>query len=72
MIFDEKDEFLLCNVYVPNKDDPEFVMNLIEQLEGMDVPEKIIGGDFNLVYDPEIDRYGSTANHKNANELLQT
>ena len=52
------------NIYAPNNDDAQFfisTINLMESLEEYDI--QVLGGDFNLVMDPTIDRHNSVTNH---------
>ena len=56
--------YLCTNVYGPNSDNQKFFLHMImqhEQLHKYDC--EIIGGDFNLVLQPEIDRHNSMFNH---------
>lgn len=51
----------IINVYGPNKDDPSFFHHLFSHLTNLPSSDLIIGGDFNTVLDPLIDR-STTAN----------
>lgn len=46
----------LVNVYAPNVDDELFINSLLSKLPDMDSHQLIIGGDFNLVFNPDLDR----------------
>lgn len=46
----------LASVYAPNIDDEAFITSFFTALPNMDSHKLIIGGDFNLVLDPIIDR----------------
>jgi len=48
----------LCNIYVPNTDDPAFFKNVSEQMLPFKCDEIIMGGDFNLVLDVSKDKTG--------------
>ena len=48
----------ICNIYAPNKDDPIFVQNTLEQMIMFRCEEIILGGDFNLVMDVKKDKNG--------------
>ena len=48
----------LVNIYAPNHDDPQFFLDIFFNL-GSTPSETFIGGDFNLVLDPELDRSSS-------------
>ena len=47
--------FSICSLYDPNSDSPAFYDELFEQIQNIGNSEFIIGGDWNLVVDPEID-----------------
>ena len=62
----EDRKILLVNVYAPNTDDPNFFLELINQVEDDSFSERditLIRGDFNLVLEPKLDRYKSSGNH---------
>ena len=59
----------ICNVYGPNKDNPNFYVNLMDLLKTMS-SEYIIMGDFNLVMDVKVDRKGSERNLWKSRETL--
>ena len=65
------DEMALCNIYAPNTDDPEFFVQFCETVESFDCADKIIGGDFNLALDTEMDRLGPSGTHERARDILQ-
>lgn len=46
----------LASIYAPNIDDETFITSFFAALPNMDSHQLIIGGDFNLVLDPKIDR----------------
>ena len=63
---------VICNIYAPNTDELNFFKKVIEMLNDfVDRDVLIIGGDFNLVMNPEIDRQNSTNNHNNSLTVLQ-
>ena len=47
---------LLCNIYAPNEDAPEFFANLFNEIQQFDISDKIVGGDLNILLDPALDR----------------
>ena len=59
----------LCNICAPNTDNPQFFADMITMLEGTNSTHKIIGGDFNLVMDPDKDRLNSKHNHNKSLEI---
>ena len=58
-----KENYLLVNIYGPNRDNPEFYNNLRKKIRELNVERVIIAGDFNLVLDPKIDYH----NYKHIN-----
>ncbi|KAL9978135.1 hypothetical protein ACROYT_G015622 [Oculina patagonica] len=60
--------FTLVNLYAPNKDDPSFFQNITNRMRDFDCDNIVIGGDFNLVLNVELDKQGGNANtyHKKA------
>ena len=50
-----QDRFILCNVYVPNEDKPDFFVEMfsnIDKVNKNNTAHVIIGGDFNTVLEP--------------------
>ena len=65
-------KIIVANLYAPNEDDPEFfesVIRTIETYEDRDLT--ILGGDFNLVMNPKIDRLNSEYNHERSCKVLK-
>ena len=58
-------DVLLVNIYVPNRDDPNFYINLNENIAKLKIPNLILAGDWNLVLDLTIDYY----NYKRTNNV---
>ena len=50
--------YLISNIYGPNEDDPEFFNNILEFINEQEANHIIIGGDLNVILDPELDRKG--------------
>ena len=48
--------YLIGNLYAPNEDCPNFFARAIQRSEDFDVEEMIIGGDLNVILDPDLDR----------------
>ena len=59
----EQKDFLLVNIYGPNRDNPEFYNNLTNKIKELRINNVIIGGDFNLALNPVKDY----CNYKNIN-----
>ena len=64
-------DFVLCNVYAPNTDGPDIFTSVFGSLREHSDQNLIMGGDFNVVQDVNIDRYGGrhTTNIKSKNCL---
>lgn len=66
-------EVILAGIYAPNSDKPRFFENVFQQIEALNNPNIILCGDFNLIFDIELDRAGSSDyNHKNSMQLLKS
>ena len=66
---------VLRNIYAPNDDSPQFYLDWIQKVseflsEGEDMI--VLGGDFNLVMDPAMDRLSSANNHYESHTVLTT
>ena len=61
----------LCSVYAPNTDSPDFFTDLLKHIDKMDYPDVIIGGDFNLVLDENLDRKECKETHTKALEVVK-
>ena len=55
----------LINVYAPNNDDPNFLLEVFAEADKIDNPFLIVGGDFNSVIGP-LDYQGSREHHSNS------
>ena len=66
----ENDSYCIANVYVPNKSDPTFFHEVFTNIIKMEADYWIIGGDFNLVLDPELDRKGNYAYNQKSVDYL--
>lgn len=63
--------FTLVNIYAPNNDNPNFFINVSEQLKKFNCDEIIFGGDFNLVLDIAKDKKGGLARtHQKARDVV--
>uniref|UniRef100_A0AAY4DZV8 Endonuclease/exonuclease/phosphatase domain-containing protein n=1 Tax=Denticeps clupeoides TaxID=299321 RepID=A0AAY4DZV8_9TELE len=51
---------VLANVYGPNWDDPQFFCTFFAKLPHLDTYHLILGGDFNKVLQPNLDRSNPT------------
>ena len=69
MFTDEK-EITICNIYAPNDDRLEFFVELFNTLREAQGANVIIGGDFNMVADPEWDRQGSVLYEKSQSSTI--
>lgn len=70
----ENKDFLLVNVYGPNTDQPDFYINLRNEIEKLYINQHIIlAGDFNVVLIQELDtmNYKKINNPKNQRELTK-
>lgn len=64
-------EIVLASLYAPNCDDVNFYKNFFKQIESFQNCNIIIGGDFNLIMDVNLDRRGTSEyNHSKSHEAL--
>ena len=62
----------LVNIYGPNKDDHQFFVELMDQVEQLPNGNRIFGGDFNIVLDMELDRKGGAkTTHFKSQEVIR-
>lgn len=61
---------VLCNLYAPNQDTPDFFMELVKHIEDLDNKCVIMGGDFNFAIDPFIDRKFSHYNNDKSRDFV--
>ena len=47
---------VLANIYAPNWDSPDFISTMFSNLPNLDTHHLILGGDFNCVTNPTLDR----------------
>ena len=62
----------ICNIYGPNKDNPQFFVDVIKLVSELSA-EIIIIGDFNVVMNVQMDRKGTvnySHDHKNCREII--
>ena len=60
-------KLLLVNIYAPNADEPEFFFKVFNEMGTHNHANRIVGGDFNLVLDENVD----SCNRKNNNSKAQ-
>ena len=64
--------YALANIYAPNDDNPVFFRQVIDKVNEMQCTYTVIGGDFNVVINSEMDRTGNPETKINAQrELIQ-
>lgn len=61
---------LICNVYAPNVDSPNFFAEVAQQIQAFDNTNIIWGGDFNFAMDPMLDRKSSHVNNDKARDYF--
>ena len=54
----------LVNIYSPNIDNPDFLLNVFAEIDKLDSPILIVGGDYNCVVGP-LDYQGTQPQHSN-------
>ena len=54
--FNEK-QFLLVNTYAPNKDEPEFFLDIFAKIQPFRAEVKVSGGDMNITLNDKMDKF---------------
>ena len=63
---------IMTNMYAPNDDNPTFFLNLSQKIEDFSNENQIIGGDFNLVLNINMDkRHGRQTTNFKSQEVLR-
>lgn len=57
-------DFILVNLYGPNKDNPVFFQSVADLISKFDWEFVIIAGDFNLVQDTTLDYFGGVGSKR--------
>lgn len=52
----DKSRLLLCNIYAPNTNSSDFFLRLLNKLYAYGTTPLILGGDYNIVSSPRLDR----------------
>jgi len=60
----------IATLYAPNEDNPNFFSNFFDHLNDFECDDVIIGGDFNLVLNLDVDKKGGIA--RTHAELVKT
>ena len=62
----------MANIHAPNLDEPEFFRRFLNEIDKLNVDQKIITGDFNLVLDLMVAKQGGQAvTHTNASQVIK-
>lgn len=64
----------MVNIYAPNIDNPDFLLDIIQTLDEYDNDDRIFGGDFNCILNDALDKKGGAETHTNKNmrDILNT
>lgn len=62
--------FVICNIYAPNVDSPDFFKKIEMEIELFDNSNIMVAGNFNFAIDPEIDRKISHYNNNKARDTF--
>ena len=63
-------EFLLCSIYGPNTDQPQFFVEVFKKLADTEIKEIVLAGDFNIALNVDLDRIDKTRYAPNAHKIL--
>ena len=66
------DDYTYCisNIYAPNEDNVDFFESVVNNMKKLDAIHNILGGDFNVVRDSEMDRNVDIIYHKKVKNYL--
>ena len=65
-------KIILANIYAPNTDDADFFVSTCDKISAIPIDLKIVGGDFNMIRDINIDKSGGkAATHIKACKILE-
>ena len=62
--------FLICNVYAPNEDDPQFFANIFQKLQESEQDHVLCMGDFNVYLNEKNDKKGGKASPSKTREVI--
>ena len=62
--------YCITNIYAPNEDTPSFFTDIFNQVRELDCIFQIVGGDFNVVLNPELDRSMNRIYNGNSRDIL--
>ena len=66
----DNQNFLLCNLYNYNTDDPGIIKLIQENMQGFTAENIIIGGDFNFVMNDDLDAKNQCTSHNSTRMVL--
>ena len=61
----------VVNIYAPNNDQPDFFSNIFNIVLKMNMDHLVIGGDYNLVLNEELDSHNRKTNNRRARTVIQ-
>ena len=67
----EEGSYCIVNVYAPNQDRPKFFQEVFEQMRFLNCAFTIMGGDFNVVQNPKMDRSREVVYHPESLSVIQ-
>ena len=61
-------KIIIANIYAPNKSNPAFFIPILDKVQKIEADYKIIGGDFNTVLNPLLDKKSRIISNKTSKE----
>ena len=61
----------LSNIYAPNHDNPSFFEDTFNEIHNLNCTHNVVGGDFNVIQDPKLDRNVDRIYHKRSHEVIK-
>ena len=63
--------FAIMCLYAPNVDNPNFFVDAFNEILKLECDQYVIGGDYNLVLNSELDSYNLKTNHVKSAQMIQ-
>ena len=70
LVMADGSQVMVCNIYAPNNDNPEFFKSVMMFMENCNCEHWIMGGDWNLILDKDMDSYNRKTNNNKSAKFL--
>ena len=66
----DNEEYMAVNLYAPNADNPTFYERIFKAMMMKEAQHYLVGGDFNLVLDPDMDSMNRKGNNEKSRQVI--